>query len=114
MTRFIVRRQGIDLALIPPPGAFIYSVIGDIQDIPGMGLVDTHVIMTKKEYDQIYSEKAKAEREVSSTKYEAERAINDARRGAQYTAQQAAAEAQKKHTIPDLRSCYHTLCRNTH
>ena len=74
------------------------GTLGGYKDVPG-GQSDpecTHVIMTKKEYDQIYSEKAKAEREVSSTKYEAERAINDARRGAQYTAQQAAAEAQKK------------------
>ena len=74
------------------------GTLGGYKDVPG-GQSDpecTHVILTKKEYDQIYSEKAKAEREVSSTKYEAERAINDARRGAQYTAQQAAAEAQKK------------------
>jgi len=73
-------------------GAFGYKAVPGGHSDPEC----THVILTKKEYDQIYREKAKAEREVSSTKYEAERAINDARRGAQYTAQQAAAEAQKK------------------
>lgn len=51
--------------------------------------------MTKKEYDQIYREKAIAENEASRTKYDAERAIADAKREAQYTAQKAAAEAQQ-------------------
>ena len=73
------------------------GTLGGYKDVPG-GQSDpecTHVILTKKEYDQIYREKAAAESEASRTKYEAERAINDARRGAQYTAQQAAAEARK-------------------
>ena len=44
------------------------GTLGGYKDVPG-GQSDpecTHVILTKKEYDQIYSEKAKAEREVSS------------------------------------------------
>lgn len=67
------------------------------KDVPG-GQSDpecTHVILTKKEYDQIYREKAIAENEASRTKYDAERAIADAKREAQYTAQKAAAEAQQ-------------------
>lgn len=73
------------------------GTLGGYKDVPG-GQSDsecTHVILTKKEYDQIYREKAAAESEASRTKYEAERAINDARRGAQYTAQQAVAEARQ-------------------
>ena len=73
-------------------GAFGYKAVPGGHSDPEC----THVILTKKEYDQIYREKAVAESEASRAKYEAERAINDARRGAQYTAQQAAAEAQKK------------------
>lgn len=72
-------------------GAFGY------KDVPG-GQSDmecTHVILTKKEYDQIYREKAVAESEASRAKYDAERAIADAKRGAQYTAQKAAAEARQ-------------------
>lgn len=67
------------------------------KDVPG-GQSDpecTHVILTKKEYDQIYREKAVAESEASRAKYEAERAIADAKQGAQYTAQKAAAEARQ-------------------
>lgn len=73
------------------------GTLGGYKDVPG-GQSDpecTHVILTKKEYDQLHREKAVAESEASRTKYEAERAINDARRGAQYTAQQAAAEARQ-------------------
>lgn len=71
--------------------------LGGYKDVTG-GQSDpecTHVILTKKEYDQLHREKAAAESEASRTKHEAERAISDARRGAQYTAQQAAAEAQQ-------------------
>lgn len=73
------------------------GTLGGYKDVPG-GQSDpecTHVILTKKEYDQLYREKAVAENEASRAKYDAERAINDARRGAQYTAQQAAAEARQ-------------------
>ena len=74
------------------------GTLGGYKDVPG-GQSDpecTHVILTKKEYDQLHREKAVAESEASRTKHEAERAISDAKRGAQYTAQHAAAEAQKK------------------
>ena len=73
------------------------GTLGGYKDVPD-GQSDpecTHVILTKKEYDQVYREKVAAESEASRTKYEAERAINDARQGAQYTAQQAAAEARQ-------------------
>ena len=73
------------------------GTLGGYKVVPG-GQSDpecTHVILTKKEYDQLYREKAVAENEASRAKYDAERAINDARRGAQYTAQQAAAEARQ-------------------
>lgn len=73
------------------------GTLGGYKDVPG-GQSDpecTHVILTKKEYDQIYREKAVAESEASRAKYDAERAIADAKRGAQYTAQKAAEEARQ-------------------
>lgn len=73
------------------------GTFGGYKDVSG-GQSDpecTHVILTKKEYDQIHREKAIAENETSRTKYDAERAIADAKREAQYTAQKAAEEARQ-------------------
>ena len=73
------------------------GTLGGYKDVPG-GQSDpecTHVILTKKEYDQLHREKAVAESEASRTKYDAERAIAEAKRGAQYTAQKAAEEARQ-------------------
>lgn len=73
------------------------GTLGGYKDVSG-GQSDpecTHVILTKKEYDQLHREKAVAESEASRAKYDAERAIADAKQGAQYAAQKAAEEARQ-------------------
>lgn len=77
-------------------GAFGY------KDVPG-GQFDqecTHVILKLKEYDKLLQEKARAEQETRNTKYDAERAIDKAKRDASYTAQKAAEEARQ--TVADM------------
>lgn len=73
------------------------TVLGGYKEVPG-GYSDpecTHVILTLKEYDQILRKKERAEQEARSTKYDAEKAIEAAKREAYYTAQKAAEEARQ-------------------
>ena len=58
------------------------------------------MILTLKEYDKLLQEKARAEQEARNTKYDAERAIDKAKRDASYTAQKAAEEARQ--TVADM------------
>ena len=79
-------------------GAFGY------KDVPG-GQFDqecTHVILKLKEYDKLLQEKARAEQEARNTKYDAERAIDKAKRDASYTAQKAAEEVRQ--TVAGIES----------
>ncbi len=62
----------------------------------------THVILKLMEYDKLLQEKARAEQEAKNTKYNAERAIDKAKRDASYTAQKAAEEARQ--TVADIES----------
>ena len=59
-------------------GAFGYKAVPGGQSDPEC----THVIMTLKEYDKLLQEKARAEQEARSTKYSAEREIEEAKRAA--------------------------------
>lgn len=73
------------------------TVLGGYKEVPG-GYSDpecTHVILTLKEYDQILRKKERAEQEARSTKYDAEKVIEAAKREASYTAQKAAEEARQ-------------------
>ena len=60
------------------------------------------MILTLKEYDKLLQEKARAEQEARNTKYDAERAIDKAKRDASYTAQKAAEEARQ--TVAGIES----------
>lgn len=74
------------------------STFGGYRPVPG-GHSDpecTHVILTKKEYDALLAEKARAERESRDARYEAERALQRARNDAQYRIHQADMAAQQK------------------
>ena len=77
-------------------GAFGYKAVSGGQSDPEC----THVILTLKEYDKLLQEKARAEQEARNTKYDAERAIDKAKRDASYTAQKAAEEARQ--TVADM------------
>lgn len=77
-------------------GAFGYKAVPGGQSDPEC----THVILTLKEYDKLLQEKARAEQEARSTKYSAEREIEEAKRAARYTAQKAAEEARQ--TVADV------------
>ena len=79
-------------------GAFGYKAVPGGQSDPEC----THVIMTLKEYDKLLQEKARAEQEARSTKYSAEREIEEAKRAARYTAQKAAEEARQ--TVAGIES----------
>jgi len=79
-------------------GAFGYKAVPGGQSDPEC----THVILTLKEYDKLLQEKARAEQEARSTKYDAERAIDKAKRDASYTAQKAAEEARQ--TVTGIES----------
>lgn len=79
-------------------GAFGYKTVPGGQSDPEC----THVILTLKEYDKLLQEKARAEQEARNTKYDAERAIDKARREASYTAQKAAEEARQ--TVAGIES----------
>ena len=83
-------------------GAFGYKAVPGGQSDPGC----THVILTLKEYDKLLQEKARAEQEARSTKYDAERAIDKAKRDASYTAQKAAEEARQ--TVAGIESALAT------
>ena len=83
-------------------GAFGYKAVPGGQSDPEC----THVIMTLKEYDKLLQEKARAEQEARSTKYDAERAIDKAKRDASYTAQKAAEEARQ--TVAGIESALAT------
>ena len=79
-------------------GAFGYKAVPGGQSDPEC----THVILTLKEYDKLLQEKARAEQEARSTKYSAEREIEEAKRAARYTAQKAAEEARQ--TVAGIES----------
>ena len=79
-------------------GAFGYKAVPGGQSDPEC----THVILTLKEYDKLLQEKARAEQEARNTKYDAERAIDKAKRDASYTAQKAAEEARQ--TVAGIES----------
>ena len=79
-------------------GAFGYKAVSGGQSDPEC----THVILTLKEYDKLLQEKARAEQEARSTKYSAEREIEEAKRAARYTAQKAAEEARQ--TVAGIES----------
>ena len=79
-------------------GAFGYKAVPGGQSDPEC----THVILTLKEYDKLLQEKARAEQEARSTKYSAEREIEEAKRAARYTAQKAAEEAHQ--TVAGIES----------
>ena len=83
-------------------GAFGYKAVPGGQSDPEC----THVILTLKEYDKLLQEKARAEQEARSTKYDAERAIDKAKRDASYTAQKAAEEARQ--TVAGIESALAT------
>lgn len=55
----------------------------------------THVILAANEYDDLLRKISVAEQNVRTTKHDAEKAIAQAERGAQYKAQQAAQEARQ-------------------
>ena len=61
----------------------------------------THVILKLKEYNKLLQEKARAEQKARNTKYNAERAIDKAKREASCTAQKAAEEARQ--TVADMK-----------
>ena len=61
----------------------------------------THVILKLKEYNKLLQEKARAEQKARNTKYNAERAIDKAKREAICTAQKAAEEARQ--TVADMK-----------
>ena len=82
--------------------AFGYKAVPGGQSDPEC----THVILTLKEYDKLLQEKARAEQEARSTKYDAERAIDKAKRDASYTAQKAAEEARQ--TVAGIESALAT------
>lgn len=77
-------------------GAFGYKAVPGGQSDPEC----THVILALKEYEKLLQEKARAEQEARSTKYSAEREIEEAKRAARYTAQKAAEEARQ--TVADM------------
>ena len=79
-------------------GAFGYKAVPGGHSDPEC----THVILTLKEYDKLLQEKARAEQEARSTKYSAEREIEEAKRAARYTAQKAAEEARQ--TVAGIES----------
>ena len=61
----------------------------------------THVILKLKEYNKLLQEKERAEQKARNTKYNAERAIDKAKREASCTAQKAAEEARQ--TVADMK-----------
>ena len=61
----------------------------------------THVILKLKEYNKLLQEKARAEQKARNTKYNAERAIDKAKREASCTAQKATEEARQ--TVADMK-----------
>ena len=83
-------------------GAFGYKAVPGGQSDPEC----THVILKLTEYDKLLQEKARAEQEARSTKYDAERAIDKAKRDASYTAQKAAEEARQ--TVAGIESALAT------
>lgn len=79
-------------------GAFGYKAVPGGHSDPEC----THVILTLKEYDKLLQEKARAEQEARNTRYDAEKAIDKAKRDASYTAQKAAEEARQ--TVAGMES----------
>lgn len=77
---------------------FVKKTMMGYKDVPG-GASDpecTHVILTKKEYDQLLKEKAQAEQESRNTRYDADRDIQKAKSEAKWQVQQINAEAQQR------------------
>lgn len=77
---------------------FVKKTMVGYKTVPG-GHSDpecTHVILTLKEYDQIFQEKRKAEMDAVIAKSNADKLVAEAKSNAAYTAQQARQEAQDK------------------
>ncbi len=74
------------------------TALGGYRTVPG-GASDpecTHVILSKKEYEKILREKAKAEQESRDTRYEADEAIQREKAAASYRVQAAESNAARK------------------
>lgn len=77
---------------------FVKRTMMGYKDVPG-GYSDpecTHVILTRKEYDQIYRKSRQAEMDAEIAKSNANKAIAEVKKNAAYTAQKARQEAQEQ------------------
>lgn len=76
---------------------FVKKTVIGYKEVPGGNSYPecTHVILTKKEYEEIVREISTAEQKARNAKYDAEKQIREAQQNARYEAQKAAEEAQK-------------------